>query len=81
MPASQLADPFASSNDGRGSEAFAELAGLDDELINSERIDQGFFRNLVTKLGRGELSHAKWNIIKDGNQVTELKCCAFTDDE
>lgn len=83
MPASALEqDPFGEINGAASADrGFQQLDGLDEELINSERIDQGFFRNMVTKLGRAELSHARWSLIKDGREVNELKCCAFTDDE
>ena len=43
-----------------------------------ERIDQGFFRNMVNKIGRAELSHARWLV---GRENGEYKVCAFTDDE
>ena len=49
-----------------------------DLVTDYERIDQGFFRNLITKFGRAELSHSRWNI---GSARAELKKCAFTDDE
>ena len=49
----------------------------EDDLSNYQRIDQGFFRNLISKIGSGELSHSRWNI----GQLNEIKKCAFTDDE
>ena len=57
--------------------AAEEQKGLDQQLSLFERIDQGFFRNMITKLGRAELSHARWIIGQEG----EHKVCAFTDDE
>ena len=54
-----------------------EQAAEDDDLSNYDRVDQGFFRNLISKLGSGELSHSRWNI----GQLNEIKKCSFTDDE
>ena len=34
----------------------------EDDLRVYQRVDQGFFRNLISKIGSGELSHSRWNI-------------------
>ena len=54
-----------------------EQAADEEDLRTYERIDQGFFRNLISKLGSGELSHSRWII----GQLNEVKKCSFTDDE
>ena len=41
-------------------------------------VDQGFFRNLLSKIGRAEMAHTRWNI---QNTAGENKKCAFTHDE
>ena len=77
IPASQLEmDPFSNA-DTSATSALEEQKELDTELSQYESIDQGFFRNMITKLGRAELSHARWFVGREG----EHKVCAFTDDE
>ena len=65
------------TNEISAAEAQEEQNNLDLELSTFIPRDQGFFRNMVTKLGRAELSHARWIVGREG----ELKICAFTDDE
>ena len=48
-----------------------------DDLSIYQRIDQGFFRNMISKIGSGELSHSRWEI----GQLNDISKCAFTDDE
>ena len=63
----------------------AILSTLDEEetkdevdlVTDYERVDQGFFRNMITKFGRAELCHSRWNV----GARNELKKCAFSDDE
>eukprot|EP00354_Favella_ehrenbergii_P002066 CAMPEP_0170473808 /NCGR_PEP_ID=MMETSP0123-20130129/15656_1 /TAXON_ID=182087 /ORGANISM="Favella ehrenbergii, Strain Fehren 1" /LENGTH=83 /DNA_ID=CAMNT_0010743083 /DNA_START=917 /DNA_END=1168 /DNA_ORIENTATION=- len=47
-------------------------------VTENQRVDQGFFRNLMSKIGRAELSHSRWTF---QNLNNENKKCAFTADE
>ena len=47
-----------------------------DGAEDYEKLDQGFWRNLVSKLGSAELSHSQYIF-----NVNDYRLCSFTDDE
>jgi len=60
-----------------GEEEKKEVGEQGEEQKEYEILDQGFWRNLISKLGNAELSHCRFRF----NPVSEFKKCAFTADE